>query len=90
MKSSDDNESNADEAVVTEVNFPSSDPTCQLYGDLTLPPSSSKVTTASDGESETAMAMALLPAIVVVNGSGVSSTMMLNFVRSYLFSSLFV
>jgi len=38
----------------TEVSFPSSDPSCQIYGDLALP-------------NETT---ALLPAIVFVNGSG--------------------
>ena len=42
-----------------EVTFPSADPSCQLSGDLTLP---------LDGGDETK----LLPAIVIVAGSGVS------------------
>mmetsp|Transcript_35043 Transcript_35043/g.64910 ORF Transcript_35043/g.64910 Transcript_35043/m.64910 type:complete len:368 (+) Transcript_35043:120-1223(+) len=42
----------------SEVTFPSSDPSCQLHGDLTLPISS------SDED------IALLPAIVIVAGSG--------------------
>ena len=52
----------------TEVSFPSSDTTCQLYGDLTLPTSSP----SSDGDDGVETAHALLPAIVIVNGSGVS------------------
>ena len=42
-----------------EVTFPSADPSCQLSGDLTLP--------LDDGDE-----MQLLPAIVIVAGSGVS------------------
>ena len=45
----------------TEVTFPSSDPSCQLCGDLTLPSSLSN----NDDE--------LLPAIVIVAGPGVST-----------------
>ena len=41
-----------------EVTFPSADPSCQLSGDLTFP--------LYDNE------MQLLPAIVIVAGSGVS------------------
>lgn len=50
----------------TEVVFPSADPECQLRGDLTLP---SPAPVDGDGREADA---ALVPAIVIVGGSGVS------------------
>mmetsp|Transcript_1797 Transcript_1797/g.4245 ORF Transcript_1797/g.4245 Transcript_1797/m.4245 type:complete len:353 (-) Transcript_1797:150-1208(-) len=49
-----------------EVSFPSSDDTFQLYGDLTLP---SAPSTSANGDDE-ATTGTLLPAIVIVAGSG--------------------
>jgi len=44
-----------------EVSFPSTDPSCKLYGDLYLPPSSTV--------NEESL---LLPIIIIIAGSGVS------------------